>query len=183
MTTRQAARALVAGFVVQRLSEVRLAKRNEQAARDAGAVEHGAAHYPAFFVLHPTWLVCMLVESADEQRPPRWGWLALALAMQPVRWATMRTLGPQWTTRILITPGAPRIESGLYRLTNHPAYAAVTTELLAAPLGLRAPRTAAAATIANALLLGLVRIPAEQRAEATRTAPQASAASEAPATI
>jgi methyltransferase len=168
MTSRTAARALVAGFVLQRLAEVRLAKRNERAARAAGAVEHGATHYPAFFVLHPAWLVGMLVESADEERPPRWGWLAVALAMQPVRWATMRALGPQWTTRILITPGAPRIESGLYRFTNHPAYAAVTAELLAAPLALRAPRTAAAASLANAALLGLVRIPAEERAEATR---------------
>ncbi len=60
----------------------------------------------------------------------------------------------------------------LYRLTPHPAYAAVTLELLAAPLAVRAPRTAALATIANAALLGLVRIPAEQRAELTRTAPE-----------
>ncbi|MEH3052825.1 MAG: isoprenylcysteine carboxylmethyltransferase family protein [Patulibacter minatonensis] len=168
MTSRRAAQAVVAALVASRLSEVRLAERNERAARAAGAVEHSAGHYPAFFLLHPAWLVGMLAEPGERATPPRLGWLALAAAAQPVRWWTMRALGQQWTTRILITPGAERVTSGPYRLTPHPAYLAVTAELLAAPLAVRAPRTAIAASVANALLLGLVRIPAERRAEATR---------------
>ncbi|MBJ7472179.1 MAG: hypothetical protein JHD16_12810, partial [Solirubrobacteraceae bacterium] len=165
MSARWGARALVAGLIVQRLGEVRFAKANERAAREAGAVEHGAGHYPLFFVLHPAWLAGLLWESRDQQKPVRLGWLAVALLAQPARVATMRALGPQWTTRILITPGAPRVTSGPYRWTRHPAYIAVTAELLATPLAVRAPRTALLGTVANALLLGLVRIPAEQRAE------------------
>lgn len=166
-----AARIVVAALVAQRLGEVRMAKANERAARAAGAVEHGAGHYPLFFVLHPAWLVGMLIESRRATGRVRLGWLALAVLAQPARIATMRALGPQWTTRILITPGAPRITSGLYRWTRHPAYAAVTVELLATPLALRAPRTALLGSAANAALLGLIRIPAETRAEQTRTAP------------
>lgn len=169
MTARTVARLLTAGLIAQRLGEVRFAKRNEQVARAAGAVEHGAGHYPLFFILHPAWLAGLLWESREESRPARLGWLALAILAQPARIATMRALGPQWTTRLLITPGLDRVTSGPYRFTRHPAYAVVTAELLAAPLAVRAPRTALLGSVANAALLGLVRIPAENRAEATRT--------------
>lgn len=169
MSARVVARLLAAGLIVQRLGEVRYAKGNERAARAAGAVEHGARHYPAFFVLHPAWLAGLLWESRAADRPVQLPWLLLTLLAQPARIATMRALGPQWTTRILITPGAPRISTGPYRWFRHPAYAVVTAELVAAPLAVRAPRTAVLATIANVALLGLVRIPAETRAERTRT--------------
>jgi methyltransferase len=169
MTARTAARLLAAGLVAQRLGEVRFAKENERAARAAGAVEHGARHYPAFFVLHPAWLLGLLWESRDQDRPVRPGWLVATVLAQPARVATMRALGQQWTTRILITPGLDRVKTGPYRWLRHPAYAVVTAELAAAPLAVRAPRTALAGTVANALLLGLIRIPAEARAERTRT--------------
>mgnify|MGYP001028231444 CR=1 FL=1 len=174
MTSRMVGRLLAAGLIASRLSEVRLAKRNEAAARAAGATEHGKGHYPAFFVLHPAWLAGILAESSGAAQPPRLAWLAAGAVASPVRWATMRALGDQWTTRILITPGRAAVRTGLYRFTPHPAYAAVTLELLALPMAVRAPRTAALATIANALLLGLARIPAERRAELTRTAPEPS---------
>src|SRR4051794_28963987 len=102
MTPRIAARLIVGALIAQRLSEVRMAKANERAARAAGAVEHGARHYPLFFVLHPAWLVGMLVESNRADGRVRLGWLAVSLLAQPVRIATMRALGPQWTTRVLI---------------------------------------------------------------------------------
>lgn len=169
MSPTWVARALAAALVVLRLGEIRFAKRNERTAREAGAVEFGARHYPLFFVLHPAWLAGILVESRGAEGRVRPGWLALAILAQPARLATMRALGPQWTTRVLITPGLPRVEAGPYRWIRHPAYAVVTAELLAAPLAVRADRTAGVASLANALLLGLVRIPAENRAELTRT--------------
>ena len=179
-SARRAAPLVVAGLIAQRLGEIRLAKANEAWARDQGAVEHGRGHYPAFFVLHPAWMLGMLLESRRSDAPLRPGWLALALLAQPARVATMRALGRQWTTRILIVPGAARVRSGPYRYTQHPAYAVVTAELLVTPLALRAPRTAVLATLANAALLGLLRIPAENRALAAYDRPPAQPASDVP---
>ncbi|MDQ8046746.1 MAG: isoprenylcysteine carboxylmethyltransferase family protein [Solirubrobacteraceae bacterium] len=160
---------IAGALVVQRLGEVRFAKGNERAARERGAVEFGARHYPLFFVLHPAWLVGLVAESRAAGRRVSPGWLAAAILMQPLRVSTMRLLGPQWTTRVLITPGARRVDRGLYRWFKHPAYAAVTVELLATPLAVGARRTALGGSVANLALLGLLRLPAERRAEATRT--------------
>ena len=163
---------LVGALVIQRLGEVRFAKANERAAREAGAVEHGARHYPLFFVLHFAWLAGIVWESRRAGRPFSAGWLAAAVLMQPLRIATMRTLGEQWTTRVMIRPGVSRVDRGLYRWCKQPAYGAVTVDLMVTPLAVGAVRTAAAGSLANAALLGLLRLPAERRAEATRSLPQ-----------
>ncbi len=171
MTSRLLARLLCAALVAQRLGEIRLAKDNERLAVAAGAVEFGRSHYAAFWVLHPVWLAGLLWESRHETRSPQLGWLGLALLAQPVRMMTMRALGPQWTTRVLVTPEAEPVTTGLYRLTAHPAYLAVTAELLAAPLAARAWRTASLGSLANAALLLAFRLPAERAAMRSRHTP------------
>jgi methyltransferase len=172
VTAARLARPLVGALVAVRLAEMRLARRNERTLRAAGAVEHGAGHYPAFFVLHPLWLLGMLVEPRPGHARPRWTLLAALAGTQAVRMWTMRSLGEQWTTRILVAPDRGRVSDGPYRWLRDPAYAAVTVELACAPLAVRAPRTAVLAGLANAALLA-VRIPAEHRAESTRGGPVA----------
>jgi methyltransferase len=167
VTAARLARPLVAALIAMRLAEMRLARRNEKTLRAAGAVEHGTGHYPVFFVLHPLWMLGMLVEPRPQDTRPRWALLAALAGTQAVRLWTMRSLGEQWTTRILITPGRDRVSDGPYRWMRDPAYAAVTVELACAPLAVRAPRTALLAGSANAALLA-IRIPAEHRAESTR---------------
>ncbi|MFI7589223.1 isoprenylcysteine carboxylmethyltransferase family protein [Spongisporangium articulatum] len=170
LSAARVARPVVAALVAARLAELRVARRNEAALRATGAREHGAAHFPAFFVLHPAWLLGMLFEPRPDEARPRWPLLAALAGTQAVRMWTMRTLGEQWTTRILITPGRERVTGGPYRWLRDPAYAAVAVEVVCAPLALRAPRTALAAGLANAALLA-IRIPAEHRAESTRDVP------------
>ena len=58
----------------QRLAELRLARQNERWARSRGAVEHGARHYPAFFVLHAAWLAGWLVEASLRGPVVSAGW-------------------------------------------------------------------------------------------------------------
>jgi methyltransferase len=169
--------ALLCGIVVQRLIELRLAKRNEAWARARGAVERGARHYPAFFFLHTAWLLAWPAEA--WLRGPRFGpgWWALLgafAAAQLLRYWAIRSLGPRWNTRILVLPGRTPIEEGPYRLLRHPNYLAVCIELAVVPLAFGAWWTAAVASVLNAGLLLGVRIPAEARAlawadEATRT--------------
>lgn len=161
---------LLAIIVVQRLCELRLAKRNEAWVRARGAVEFGRGHYWAFFVLHVAWLLAWPLEAA--WRASRGMTLSAALPLwllafglsQGLRYWSMSTLGRRWTTRILVLPQAPPISSGPYRLFAHPSYTAVIVELAVVPAAVGAWLTALCASLANLALLGLVRIPAEERA-------------------
>ena len=164
-------RAVLVGLwlliVVQRMVELRIATRNEAWARQQGAVERGAGHYPLFFVLHTGWLLAWPAEAwlTGPALAPGW-WLSLAAfgVAQGLRYWAITSLGLRWNTRILVLPGAPRIRRGPYRFVPHPNYVAVIIELAAAPLVFGAWWTAAIAGALNlALLLG-VRIPAEARA-------------------
>lgn len=162
---RHAAPLLVGALVVQRVLELRLARRNEAWARAHGAREYGRAHYPAFFVLHSGWLLATLLEGRGKLRQrvnvPA---LLLLLAAQPLRYLVIRTLGPYWNTRILIVPGGTRVTKGPFRVLKHPNYAVVALEILAAPLVVGAWRTALVFSVLNSALLLLVRIPAEEEA-------------------
>ena len=154
-------------IIVQRLAELRLARRNETLVRARGAVEYGASHYPLFFVLHTVWLLGWIGEAwlhgpvLDRAWPL---WLLLFAAAQALRYWAILSLGERWNTRILIVPGEPPIRRGPYRYLRHPNYLAVAAELASVPLLFGSWLTALIATVLNAALLLAVRIPAEERA-------------------
>lgn len=159
---------MMSAVIIQRLLELRFAEKNRQKALAAGAVEVGANHYPLFVVLHTAWLLGWLVESIIAPRTMTFGdslalFEAFVLA-QGLRYWAIASLGEAWNTRILVVPGAERIRRGPYKWVNHPNYIAVTVELLCAPLIFGAWRTALVATILNAALLLLIRIPMENKA-------------------
>ena len=158
---------LVAAVAVQRLLELRLSARNERALREAGGYEVGAGHMNAMRLLHTAWLVAMPLEVFLLDRPfvP---WLAALgllglVAGQALRYAAIRTLGPRWTTSIMILPDAPPVTGGLYRRIRHPNYVGVILEIACVPLVHTAWLTALVFSVLNALLLR-VRIRAEERA-------------------
>lgn len=161
---------LFAIVVAQRLSELVLARRNYAAAIANGAIEHAAGHYPLFFILHIGWLLGWLVESllrGPALSPVWWLWLVIFLAAEGLRYWCIITLGPRWNTRILVFPGAPLVATGPYRYIPHPNYLAVALELLSVPLIFNAWATALVATLFNAFILLVIRIPAEERALST----------------
>jgi methyltransferase len=156
-----------AAVVVQRAAELRLARRNERWARSRGALEHGAAHYPAFFVLHAGWFAGWLLEAGLRGPAVAAGWpvwLSLLAAAEALRYWAIASLGQRWNTRILVLPGEPPVRRGPYRYLRHPNYLAVAVELAVVPLLFDAWITALAASLLNAALLVGVRIPAEERA-------------------
>lgn len=164
MKARTLAPWLLAGLTVQRLLEVRHARANERWAREQGAAEYGAEHYPLFFVLHPTWMLLTLLEAWRRNgRVNGWALLVFLLA-QPARYWVMRSLGRYWNTKILIVPGGERVTKGPFRWLKHPNYVVVAIEIAAAPLAVGAWSTALAYTLLNAALLLGIRIPAEERA-------------------
>lgn len=163
---------LVGLVALARLVELRVAARHVASARDRGAVEHGAGHYPVMVALHTLFLVGCVAEVVVLDRPflPWLGWpmLGLLVAAHALRWWCVRSLGPAWTTRVLVVPGAPLVASGPYRFLRHPNYVAVALEGMALPLVHTAWLTALLFTVANAVLLLGVRIPVEERALGTR---------------
>lgn len=159
---------LVIFIILQRLLELRHARRNEQAARALGAREYGREHYWLFFVLHPAWLVCLAWEGSQHSQPPQWWAVASYLALQWARYSIIRDLGIYWNTRILILPQGQRVRSGWFRYFKHPNYMVVALELLITPLIVHAFWTALIFTVLNALVM-MIRIPAEERALAEYT--------------
>lgn len=156
----------LAWIAATRLAELALARRNERRLRAKGAQEHGAGHYPLFFLLHGGWLAAIAF-LGDPAAPPRWGWLAVFAALQGARAWILLSLGPYWTTRVLTLPGAPLVRSGPYRWLRHPNYVVVVGEIAVLPLAFGLWRTALAFSLLNLALLAH-RIRVEERALAPR---------------
>jgi methyltransferase len=144
-----------------------VSRRHEQVLRRARAVEHGAGHHPVMVALHAAWLVATLVEARRSPRrlPPAVvaGVGATFVAAQALRYWAITTLGPRWTTRVLVPPDSAHVTSGPYRWLDHPNYVAVGLEIAAFPLMLGAPQSSAEFSIADAALLA-VRIRTEDTA-------------------
>jgi methyltransferase len=142
----------------ERVAELFLARRNTAALLAKGAFEVAPKHYPAIVLMHALWLASLWVFGATHAIDPIW--LAVFLALQVLRAWTLRTLGPRWTTRIIILPGAPLVTNGPYRFLSHPNYLVVVGEIAALPLCLGLPWVAVLFSAANAILLS-IRIRAE----------------------
>ena len=146
---------------LQRLGELALARHNTKKLLASGAIEVGAAHYPLIVALHTAWLIALWLFGRYQEVNP----LALVafLVLQGLRVWILATLGPRWTTRIIVLPGEPLITSGPYRYFSHPNYAVVAAEIAVLPLALHLPALALVFTVLNAAVL-LVRIRIEARA-------------------
>jgi methyltransferase len=146
---------LIAAVAVERFAELVVAQRNRAWSRARGGVEFGARHYPAMVILHTGLLAGCVVEALHRPFIPALGWpmLAIVLCAQGLRWWCIATLGPQWNTRVIVVPGAPRVTGGPYRFLSHPNYVAVVLEGLALPMVHTAWITAIVFTVLNAALL------------------------------
>lgn len=152
---------ILALVTLQRLGELWLAKRNTRRLMAQGAREHGAGHYPLIVAVHTLWLIALWWLA--PQRPVRLFWLALFVVVEIARIWVLSTLGPRWTTRIIVLPQAPLVRRGPYRFINHPNYWVVAAEIALLPLVFGLWRVALLFTLLNAAVL-TVRIREENRA-------------------
>lgn len=170
---------LLAAVALERVVELVVSSRNIRAARALGGVERGLRHYPVMVALHLGLLAGSLLEMLVANRPfiPGLGWpmLGLVLAAQALRWWCITTLGPAWSTRVVVVPGVPLVRTGPYRWLRHPNYIAVLVEGVALPLVHSAWLTAVLFTSANGLLLR-TRIRCEEAALAELARPAAATA-------
>ena len=166
-TTHQLYLLLIAGVVIERVFELVITRRNLAWARARGAREHGGDHYPWMVAVHATFLVACPLEAIALDRPflPLLGvpMLMLLAGAMALRYGAIATLGPRWTTRIVVVPGLPVVTGGPYRFLRHPNYLAVIVEVAALPLVHTAWITALVWSTANALVLR-ARIGAEEKA-------------------
>lgn len=162
---------LILATGAERIVELGISKRNAAAAFARGGVEYGQRHFPVMVVLHTGFLLACLAEVFLLDRPfiPWLGWpmLVIALLCQAGRYWVINSLGAQWNTRVIVVPGAGRVDSrGPYRWSwlRHPNYWIVAIEGVALPLVHTAWITAIVFTVLNAILLLRFRIPIENEA-------------------
>ncbi len=152
---------ILAAVTAQRAGELALSSFNTRRLKARGALEVAPRHYPLVVAVHACWLLALWLFGHD--RPIKIAALIFYLVLQGLRLWVMRTLGPRWTTRIIVLPGERLISAGPYRWLAHPNYVVVVGEIAVLPLALGLPWLAIIFTILNAAVL-FIRIRAENRA-------------------
>jgi methyltransferase len=149
--------ALVAALVyVPMLVEARRASRNERAQRARGGVEPPGDVYGLMQLVYPGAFLAMLVEGAIRGGPPSWLLAAGAFvfaAAKAIKWWAILSLGPFWTFRVIVVPGASLVANGPYRWLRHPNYVGVLGELAGAAAMAGAPVAGVAGLVAFSGLL------------------------------
>jgi methyltransferase len=152
---------VVFGFM---LVEARRAARNERAQRERGGIEAEHDVYSLMRVVYPGAFAAMIAEGFLRGGPGARSLasgLTLFACAKALKWWAIVTLGPAWTFRVIVVPGAPLVSSGPYRRMRHPNYVAVVGELVGVALMTGAAMSGPASTIAfMALLSKRIRVEA-----------------------
>ena len=146
--------------------EAVLSSFNEGQLRAKGAIEPQGDVIGTMRWAYPLAFVAMGLEGALTGPAPRdvlmWGLAFFGVAKALKIWA-ISTLGPRWTYRVLVLPGAPLITRGPYRFLSHPNYLAVVGEIASVAAIVWAPITGVLATLGFGALM-IARIRVEDRA-------------------
>lgn len=146
-------RVVVCGtMAATRLLELVWSRRNLAVSGGAREGRWSRLTFPGIIAVHATAIHGTLLRGSGR---PRAAWLALLLAVQPVRFWTMATLGRRWNARGAVPRGLEVATTGPYAFIRHPNYAVICAELAALPAAFGLPRLALAVTVANAALLAI----------------------------
>ena len=158
--------------------EAARAARNERAQLARGGVEARGDVYRVMRVVYPLAFLAMLAEGFARGGPPSpllaAAGAAVFAAAKGLKWWAIVSLGPAWTFRVIVVPGARLVTRGPYRWLRHPNYVGVIGELAGVALMAGAPVSGVAAVTVFGLLIAK-RIAVEERAlDATRKASRTS---------
>jgi methyltransferase len=128
-------------LLLQRGLEELHSRRNTRRLLAQGAREEGRDYYPVVATTHLAWIasIALLIPADAPLSIPI---LLLFLALQPVRYWIIGTLGRFWTHRIISQPSAAVVTRGPYRLMSHPNYLVSVLETGLLPLAFGQPALA-----------------------------------------
>lgn len=150
-------------LILQRLSELWIARRNEKWLLSQGAVQYGQSHYPFMIVLHTLFILSLIVEYlAKGGTQVSWVFLILFLAILVFKYWTLSSLGKYWNTKIYRIPGVYPLKRGPYKFLKHPNYMEVACEIAFIPLIFHLYYTAIIFTVLNGIML-TIRIQVENK--------------------
>jgi len=150
-------------FILQRLSELYIARKNEKWLLQQGAIQYGQNHYPFIIALHTSFIISIIVEYILRGGPPiSWVFLVLFLLVLSFKFWALSSLGKYWNTKIYRIPGVYPVKKGPYKFLKHPNYMEVVCEIAVIPLVFHLYYTAIIFTVLNAIIL-TVRITVENK--------------------
>lgn len=145
------------GFVIlQRLTELFIAKRNAGIMFGRGAEEIDRKGYKYVVMMHILFFISLITEKIILQTilSPLWYlFLIFFLLAQVFRYWSIISLGSFWNTRIIILKGSKLIHRGPYKYFTHPNYLAVITEIAVIPLIFSCYITAGVFSLLNIFVL------------------------------
>lgn len=158
---------IISIVIIQRVTELVIARRNEKWLRANGAAEFGNEHYKYIVLLHIMFFVSMFIEYNFRGRHSEFSvinylFLVIFIFMQVMRFWVLISLGKYWNTKILKIPGSVPVSDGLYRYFKHPNYIIVCCEIISIPMIFDLYFTAVIFTVLNAFVLK-VRIREENK--------------------
>ena len=122
---------ILALVTLQRLAELVIARRNTAALLANGGREVGASHYLVIVIFHAGWLLGLWIFALSQD--VNWVLITVFAGLQALRVWVLTTLGPRWTTRIILMPEKPLVVAGPFKYLRHPNYLVVALEIFALP--------------------------------------------------
>jgi methyltransferase len=135
-----------------RLAELRYSRRNIAAAGETAEGPLSRATYPFIVAVHTVAIAGTLLRGRRRASLP---WLALLLAVQPVRLWVLATLGRRWNARAAVPAEMEVATGGPYAFVRHPNYTVVGIELFALPMAFGLWRLALFLAAVNCVLVAL----------------------------
>ena len=147
---------LIIILILQRISELFIARRNEHKLLGEGGVEYDKGGYKVIVAMHAAFFLSFIAEYYILRKSLNSLWpllLTILVLAEILRYWAISSLGKYWNTKIIVVSGAPLVSKGPYKYLRHPNYMAVVIEIAVVPLIFSCYITSVLFTILNLIVL------------------------------